>query len=106
VLMPAMGTIPAGAGPTGTSAAAAPRKEEDVDRTVHAARLSAIHAHDIALANRLRNGLGLPLGNSAIVSADIPHAKERLARAGLRASERAGRVRLSCHIYTTEQDIE
>ncbi|HWG15764.1 MAG TPA: aminotransferase class V-fold PLP-dependent enzyme [Streptosporangiaceae bacterium] len=65
-----------------------------------------IHEHNVRLANRLRAGLGLPPGDSAIVSADIPGAEAKLARAGIRASVRAGRTRLACHIYTTEQDVD
>jgi selenocysteine lyase/cysteine desulfurase len=65
-----------------------------------------IHEHNVRLANRLRTGLGLPPGDSAIVSADIPGAEVKLARAGIRASARAGRTRLACHIYTTEQDVD
>ena len=68
--------------------------------------IPAIHAHNLALAGRLREGLGLEPGNSAIVSADIPDAEARLSRAGIRASVRAGRVRLACHIYTTERDVD
>ena len=67
--------------------------------------VAAIHAHDVGLANRLRQGLGLEPGHSAIVSADIPHGEQRLAQAGIRASVREGRVRLACHIYTTERDV-
>lgn len=66
----------------------------------------AIHEHDVALANRLRVGLGLEPGDSAIVSADIADAERRLERAGIRASVRAGRIRLSCHVYTTERDVD
>ena len=65
-----------------------------------------IHEHNVRLANRLRAGLGLPPGDSAIVSADIPDAEAKLDRAGIRASARAGRTRLACHIYTTEQDVD
>ena len=65
-----------------------------------------IHEHDVRLANRLRAGLRLPPGDSAIVSASIPDAETKLARAGIRASARAGRTRLACHIYTTEQDVD
>ena len=65
-----------------------------------------IQEHNVRLANRLRAGLGLPPSDSAIVSADIPGAEDKLARAGIRASARAGRTRLACHIYTTEQDVD
>ncbi len=68
--------------------------------------VEAIHDHDVRLANRLRQGLGLPPGNSAIVSVDVPGAEARLARAGLRASVRAGLTRLACHIYTTDRDVD
>jgi selenocysteine lyase/cysteine desulfurase len=68
--------------------------------------IPAIHAHNLRLASRLRHGLGLPPSDSAIVSADIPDAGARLARAGIRASTRAGRTRLACHIYTTDQDVD
>ena len=66
----------------------------------------AVHAHDVALANRFRAGLGLPPGDSAIVSADIPGAAERLAAAGVRAAVRDGRLRASFHLYTTEADVD
>jgi len=65
-----------------------------------------ICAHDVRLANRLRSGMGLPASNSAIVSANVPDAELKLARAGIRASVRAGRTRLACHIYTTDRDID
>lgn len=66
----------------------------------------AIHAHNVRLANRLRQGVGLAPGNSAIVSLDIPGGEEKLARAGLRASVRAGLTRLACHVYTTDHDVD
>lgn len=66
----------------------------------------AVHAHDVALANRFRAGIGLPPGHSAIVSASIPGAAERLAAAGIRASVRAGAMRAAFHLYTTESDVD
>jgi len=65
-----------------------------------------VHAHNVGLANRFRTGLGLPAGDSAIVTTAIPDAEARLARAGVRAAVRAGRVRLSFHVYTTEADVD
>ncbi|MFJ8580742.1 aminotransferase class V-fold PLP-dependent enzyme [Micromonospora sp. NPDC093277] len=67
--------------------------------------LPAVHAHDVALANRFLAGLGQPPGDSAIVTVEVPGAAERLARAGVRAAVRAGRVRASFHLYTTEEDV-
>jgi selenocysteine lyase/cysteine desulfurase len=68
--------------------------------------VAAIHEHDVALANRFLTGLGRPPADSAIVTVDVPDASERLAAAGVRAAVRAGRVRASFHIYTTEADVD
>ncbi|MGK5739695.1 aminotransferase class V-fold PLP-dependent enzyme [Micromonospora sp. URMC 103] len=68
--------------------------------------LPAVRAHNVALANRLLTGLGRPPGESAIVVVDVPGAQERLERAGVRAAVRAGRVRASFHLYTTEADVD
>jgi selenocysteine lyase/cysteine desulfurase len=69
--------------------------------------VAKIHEHDIALAGRLRAGLGLEPHGSAFVSLDAgPEAAERLARAGVKASVRAGRVRLSCHLYNDDADVD
>ncbi|MEV1144541.1 aminotransferase class V-fold PLP-dependent enzyme [Micromonospora sp. NPDC049799] len=66
----------------------------------------AVHAHDVALANRFLAGLGRPPGDSAIVTVEVPGAQERLERAGVRAAVRAGRVRASFHLYSTEADVD
>jgi selenocysteine lyase/cysteine desulfurase len=68
--------------------------------------VDAVRAHDVALANRFRAGLGLPPGDSAIVSLDRPGAAERLEAAGIRAAVRDGRLRASFHLYTTEADVD
>jgi selenocysteine lyase/cysteine desulfurase len=68
--------------------------------------VAAIHDHDVALANRFLTGLGQPPGNSAIVTVDVPGAQERLEAAGVRAAVRAGRVRASFHVYSTERDVD
>jgi selenocysteine lyase/cysteine desulfurase len=68
--------------------------------------VDAIHAHDVALANRLRAGLGLEPSDSAIASVDVPDAGERLARAGIVAAMRGGRLRTSWHVYNTEDDVD
>lgn len=65
-----------------------------------------IYRHDLAMANRLRSGLGLEPAESAIVSVELDGAAERLERAGLRASVRAGFTRFSCHLYTSEADVD
>ncbi len=44
--------------------------------------VEAIHGHDLALANRFRAGLGLPAGDSAIVSVDLARSGGAPARRG------------------------
>lgn len=68
--------------------------------------LPAVYAHNVRLANRFLAGLGQPPGDSAIVTVDVPDAAERLAAAGVRAAVRAGRVRASFHLYSTEHDVD
>ena len=75
-------------------------------RLIEEIGVAAINDHDVALANRFRAGVGLEPSNSAIVSADLPGAEERLAEAGVRASARGGRVRLSFHVYCTPDDVD
>ncbi|MDW5324098.1 aminotransferase class V-fold PLP-dependent enzyme [Plantactinospora sp. KLBMP9567] len=66
----------------------------------------AIREHNVGLANRFLAGLGQPPRDSAIVTVDVPGAAEKLAAAGVRAAVRAGRVRASFHLYSTEQDVD
>jgi selenocysteine lyase/cysteine desulfurase len=68
--------------------------------------VEAVHEHDLRLANRFRAGLGLPPGDSAIVSAGVPDAGDRLAAAGIMAAARAGRLRASFHVYNTDADVD
>jgi selenocysteine lyase/cysteine desulfurase len=68
--------------------------------------VDAIHDHNVALANRFLTGLGQPQSNSAIVTVDVPGAQEKLEAAGVRAAVRAGRVRASFHVYSTERDVD
>lgn len=66
----------------------------------------AIRDHNVTLANRFLTGLGLPRTDSAIVTVDVPGAGQRLAAAGIRAAVRAGRVRASFHLYTSDADVD
>ncbi|MDX6689910.1 MAG: hypothetical protein QOG15_1367 [Solirubrobacteraceae bacterium] len=68
--------------------------------------VETVYRHDVALANRFRTGLGLEPGNSAIVSFDLPGGAERLERAGIVAALRGGRVRVSWHVYNTDEDVD
>jgi selenocysteine lyase/cysteine desulfurase len=65
-----------------------------------------IHEHDLRLANRFREGLGLPPGESAIVSAELPEAEERLRGTRVMAAARAGLLRTSWHVYNTDDDVD
>jgi selenocysteine lyase/cysteine desulfurase len=58
------------------------------------------------MANRVRTELALPQQDSAIVSIPIADAAQRLERAGIRASVRAGAVRVGFHLYNTEDDVD
>jgi selenocysteine lyase/cysteine desulfurase len=66
----------------------------------------AVESHCIGLANRLRAELHLPPSDSAIVSLPITDAADKLARAGIRASVRAGAVRVGFHLYNTDDDLD
>ncbi|RSS81286.1 aminotransferase class V-fold PLP-dependent enzyme [Streptomyces sp. WAC06614] len=74
--------------------------------------VEAVHAHDTALAARYRAGLdrlGLaPVpGSAPIVS--VPGLADRqpaLASAGIQTAARAGSLRASFHLYTTEADVD
>jgi len=70
--------------------------------------VETIRAHDVRMAGLLRAGLGLPPGDSAIVSVSgLPDdAAARLEHAGVMAAGRGGALRLSCHLYTTERDVD
>jgi selenocysteine lyase/cysteine desulfurase len=68
--------------------------------------IERIRAHDVELANRFRAGVGLEPAGAAIVAVDVPGADERLARAGIRAAVRAGKVRVSFHLYNTPADVD
>ncbi|MDX6258685.1 MAG: hypothetical protein QOH84_373 [Kribbellaceae bacterium] len=68
--------------------------------------IETIHEHNLALANEFRAGIGLPPGDSAIVSASIPGAEEAFAAAGVRAAVRGGNLRASFHIYSTQADVQ
>ena len=68
--------------------------------------IASIHRHDLGLANALRERLGLPRGDSAIVTVATEGGMERLRAAEVKASVRAGAVRLSFHLHNTESDVD
>jgi selenocysteine lyase/cysteine desulfurase len=68
--------------------------------------IAVIHRYDLGLANALRDRLGLPPGDSAIVTVAVEGGLERLRAAGITGSVRAGAVRLSFHLHNTESDVD
>jgi selenocysteine lyase/cysteine desulfurase len=68
---------------------------------------AVLHAHTLGLANRFRAAVGLPPGDSAIVSvAADPSTPRQLERAGVIGSVRAGRLRLAFHVNNTTIDAD
>jgi selenocysteine lyase/cysteine desulfurase len=66
-----------------------------------------LHAHATGLAGRFRRAVGLPEGNSAIVSLAVDEqAAELLRAADVAVAVRAGRLRLAFHCNNTEQDAD
>jgi selenocysteine lyase/cysteine desulfurase len=74
--------------------------------TIEQIGVEAIHAHDVGLANRFRQGLELEPSDSAIVFCDVADAAEKLAGAGIHAAVRGGRLRTSWHVYNTPDDVD
>jgi selenocysteine lyase/cysteine desulfurase len=73
---------------------------------IEAVGIERIHAHDVALANRFREALGLPPGDSAMVALSVTGADEALSRAGVRTAVRTGQLRASFHLYNTDADVD
>ena len=68
--------------------------------------VEVLHRHSVGLANAFRSGIGLPAGDSAIVSVAVgPGAADALATAGVAAATRAGRLRLSFHVCNDDADV-
>ena len=68
--------------------------------------VEAIHEHDLHLANLVRDGLGQPPGDSAMVSLELEPGFDGARLQGLRTAFRAGRLRAGFHLYNTEEDAE
>jgi selenocysteine lyase/cysteine desulfurase len=69
--------------------------------------MAVVRDHCVGLANATLTGLGLPPGDSAIIAVELTEDQAaRLAGAGVAASVRAGRTRLSYHLYNTTSDVE
>jgi selenocysteine lyase/cysteine desulfurase len=67
--------------------------------------VESVNARLVALANRMREGLGLPLADTPTVIVDSP-AGARLDAAGVVSSATPAGIRLSVHLYNDEADID
>jgi selenocysteine lyase/cysteine desulfurase len=68
--------------------------------------VDVIEAHNMRLARRFCDRMGLPAPVSPIVYVALSGGNERLLAKGIRASVRAGRTRLSFHIYNSDEDVD
>jgi selenocysteine lyase/cysteine desulfurase len=69
--------------------------------------LVTVRAHCVGLADATLAALDLPPRGSAIISLDLTEAQAgRLADAGVVGAARAGRTRLSFHLYNTADDVD
>ncbi|PKW19494.1 aminotransferase class V-fold PLP-dependent enzyme [Saccharopolyspora spinosa] len=68
--------------------------------------MTAVAKHCVGLADEFRTALDLPAAGSAIVSVQVPDAVSKLTAAGVACAARAGRARLSFHLYNTGADVE
>ena len=69
--------------------------------------VETIHEHDTALGDRFRTAMGLEPAGSAIAALPVPEgAAEHLAEAGFASANRDGRLRVSFHLYNTEEDVD
>ena len=67
----------------------------------------SLYRHALSVANRFRAGIGMEPGDSAIVSlATNGAAADAMAAARIKGSARAGRLRLSFHVSTSNQDAD
>jgi selenocysteine lyase/cysteine desulfurase len=75
--------------------------------------VDTVRAHDLALADRFRTGLGalgrepVPAPGSPIVSVPgLGHRQDELSGAGIEVSNRAGNLRAAFHLYNTPADVD
>jgi selenocysteine lyase/cysteine desulfurase len=69
--------------------------------------LAAVRDHCVGLADAVLAARGLPPRGSAIVALDLTAEQAgRLTAAGVVGSIRAGRTRLSFHLYNTDEDVD
>ena len=69
---------------------------------------AVVHAHDVRLTNLVRARLDLPSSDTAMLALADPDGslQARLVARGCAVAARAGRVRLSFHVWNDEDDVE
>ena len=72
---------------------------------LHRTGVDEVNRHSVGLANRFREGMGLPPSNSAIVAVETENG-QALKDAGFVAAVRAGKVRVSFYVYNTTDDAD
>jgi selenocysteine lyase/cysteine desulfurase len=66
-----------------------------------------VHDHCVGLADATLAGLGHPPQGSAIIAVDLSAEQaRRLTDTGVVGASRAGRTRLSFHLYNTMDDVD
>jgi selenocysteine lyase/cysteine desulfurase len=73
---------------------------------IGAVGVEAIQAHDVGLANRLREGLGMAPSDSAVVLVERAGAAPALADAGIVATAATGALRICFHLYNGDDDVD
>jgi selenocysteine lyase/cysteine desulfurase len=69
--------------------------------------LAAVRDHCVGLADATLSGLGRPPQGSAVISVDLSGEQaRRLTDAGVIGAIRAGRTRLSFHLYNSREDVD
>ena len=67
--------------------------------------VATIRRHNVGLANSLREQLGLPPSNSAIVSLELDPDFDESRLDGIHIAYRAGKLRAGFHLYNTDEDV-
>ena len=75
-------------------------------RFIDGTGVEEIHKHNVALANKFRGELGLPVSDSAIVSLELPSTTDKDQLQKLGTSTRAGRLRVGFHLYNQQEDVD
>lgn len=68
--------------------------------------VTAIHEHNVGLANRFRTSVGLPAGDSAIVAVRLHDRFDQHRLDAFSTAFRAGALRVAFHLYNSNDDVD